>query len=58
MSTKESLKVSEFMRDVEVTSTVAEAVVKFEESKEFTAFFKNDYHNNYDVEVVEIFYNI
>ena len=58
MSTKESLKDAEFMRDVEVTSTVAEALVKFEESKEFTALFKNDYHNNYDVEVVEIFYNI
>ena len=42
MSAKESLKKAEFMRDVEVTSAVAEAVVKFKESKVFTALFKKD----------------
>ena len=46
------------MRDVEVASAVAEAVVKFKESEEFTTLFKKDYHNGYDVRVVEIFYNI
>ena len=48
MSSKESLKKVEFMR----------IVVKFKESDTFTALLKKDYHNNYDVGVVEIFYNI
>ena len=34
------------------------AVVKFKEFEEFTALLKKDYHNGYDVRVVEIFYNI
>ena len=46
------------MRDVEVASVVAEAVVNFKESEEFTALLKKDYHNDYDVGAVEIFYNI
>ena len=46
------------MRDMEVASLVAQAVVKCKESKEFTAILNKDYHNGYDVEVVEIFYNI
>ena len=46
------------MRDVEVASAVAKAVVKFKESEEFTALLKKEYHNNHDVRVVEIFYNI
>ena len=46
------------MKDVEVASAIAEAVVKFKESKEFTALLKKDYHNGYDVRVMEIFYNI
>ena len=58
MLAKESLKEAKFMRDVEVASAIAEALVKFKESKEFTALLKNDYHNGYDVGEVEIFYNI
>ena len=46
------------MRHVEVASAVEEVVVKFKESEEFTALLKKDYHNGYDVRVVEIFYNI
>ena len=46
------------MRDVEVASTVVKVVVKFKKSEEFTALPKTDYHNGYDVEVMEIFYNI
>ena len=45
------------MRDVDVASVVAKAIVKFKESEEFNALLK-DYHNGYDVRVVEIFYNI
>ena len=55
---KESLKEAEFMKDLKVASAVAEAVVKFKESEEFTALLKKDYHNDYNVGVVEIFYNI
>ena len=58
MSAKESLKEAEFIRDTEVASAVAEAIVKFKESEEFSALLKKKYHNSYDVEVVEIFYNI
>ena len=58
MSIKESLKEAEFMRDAMVASAVAEVVVKFKESEEFNALFKKDYHNVYDVRMVEIFYNI
>ena len=58
MSAKESLKEAKFMRDIEVASAVTEAVVKFKESEEFIALLKKDYHNGYDVRVVEIFYNI
>ena len=58
LSTKELLKEAKFMKDVEVARTIAEAVVKFKESKEFTALLKKDYHNGYNVGVVEIFYNI
>ena len=43
MSARELLKEAEFMRDVEVASAVAEAIVKFKESEEFTALFKKDY---------------
>ena len=46
------------MRDVEVTGTVAEAIFKFKELEEFTILLKKDCHNGYDIEVVEIFYNI
>ena len=46
------------MRDVEVASVVAEAVVKFKESEEFITLLKKDYHNDYDVGVVKIFYNV
>ena len=46
------------MRDVKVVSAVTEAVVKFKESEEFTPLLQKDYHNDYDVGVVEIFYNI
>ena len=55
MSAKELLKKAEFMRDVEVASMVADAVVKFKESKEFTTLLKKDYHNGYNVEVMETF---
>ena len=55
---KELLKEAEFMRDVELASTVAKAIIKFKGSEEFTALLKKDYHNGYDVGVVEIFYNI
>ena len=58
LSANESLKEAEFMRDVKVASVVAETVVKFKESEEFTALLKKDYHNDYDIGVVEIFYNI
>ena len=58
LSAKESLKETEFMRDVEVASAIVEAIVKFKESKEFIALLKKEYHNGYDVGVVEIFYNI
>ena len=58
MSARELLKEAEFMRDMEVTSAVAEAVIKFKELEEFTALHKKDYHNDYDVRVMEIFYNI
>ena len=58
MSPNESIKEAEFIRDVEVASAVVVTVVKFKESKEFTALFKKDYHSGYDVGVVEIFYNI
>ena len=58
MSARELLNEAEFMRDVEVANAVAEVVVKFKESKEFTTLLKKDYHNGYDVRVVEIFYNI
>ena len=58
LSTKELLKEAEFMKDVEVARTVAEVVVKFKELKEFTTLLKKDYHNGYNVKVVEIFYNI
>ena len=44
------------MRDMEVASVVAEAIVKFKKSEEFTAPFKKDYHNGYDVRVIKIFY--
>ena len=54
----ELLKEAKLMRDVEVANAVAEVVVKFKESEEFTALLKKDYHNGYDVGVVEIFYNI
>ena len=37
---------------------VAETVIKFKESEEFTTLLRKDYHNGYDVEVMEIFYNI
>ena len=57
LSTRELLKETKFMRDVEMASTVAEVVVKFKESKEFTALLKKDYHNGYDVRVMEIFSN-
>ena len=40
------------MRDVEVASAVIEVVVKFKKLEEFTALLK-DYHNGYDVRVVE-----
>ena len=43
---------------MEVASTVVKAVVKFKEFEEFTALLKKDYHNGYDVGVMEIFYNI
>ena len=56
MSVKESFKEANFRRDV--SSTVAEAVVKFKELEEFTTLLKKDYHNGYDVGVVEIYYNI
>ena len=46
------------MRDIEVTSVVADVVVKFKESEEFTTLLKKDYHNGYNVGVVAIFYNI
>ena len=46
------------MSDVEVASAIVEAVVKFKGLKKFTALLKKDYHNGYDVRVVEIFYNI
>ena len=41
-----------------MASAVVKVVVKFKESKEFTALLRKDYRNGYDVEVVEIFYNI
>ena len=37
------------MRDVEVASTVVEAIDKFKELEEFTTLLKKDYHNSYDV---------
>ena len=58
MSAKESLKEAEFIRDAEVASAIAEVLVKFKESDEFSALLKKKYHNSYDVGVVEIFYNI
>ena len=58
LSARELLKEAECMRDVEVASVVAKAVVKFKESEGFTALLKKDYHNGYDVGVMEIFYNI
>ena len=58
LSAKESFKEAKFTRDVEVASAVAEAIVKFKVSKEFITLLKKDYHNGYDVGVVEIFYNI
>ena len=58
LSARELLKEVEFMRDVEVARAVAEAVVKFKESEEFTTLLKKDYHNDYNVKVMEIFYNI
>ena len=58
LSTRESLKDAEFMKDVEVASVVAEAIVKFKESEGFTVLLKKDYHNGYDVQVMKIFYNI
>ena len=49
LSARELLKEIELMRDVEVASVIAEAIVKFKESEEFTALLKKDYHNGYDV---------
>ena len=46
------------MRDVDVASVIAEAVVKFKDSEEFTALLKKDYHSGYYVGAVDIFYNI
>ena len=57
-SANESLKEAEFIRDVEMASEVAEAIVKFKELEEFTILLKKDYNNGYDVGVVEIFNNI
>ena len=42
------------MRGVKVASVVPKAVVKFKELEEFTALLKKDYHNDYDVNVMEI----
>ena len=58
LSVKELLKEAEFMRDVDVASAIAKAIAKFKESKEVTVLLKKNYHNGYDVGVVEIFYNI
>ena len=58
LSAKELLKETEFMKDVKVASVVVEVVVKFKDSEEFTTLLKKDYHNGYDVGVMEIFYNI
>ena len=49
LSARELLKEIELMRDVEVASAIAEAIVKFKESEEFTTLLKKDYHNGYDV---------
>ena len=46
------------MRDVKVAIMIVEVVVKFKESEEFTTRLKKEYHNGYDVRVVEICYNI
>ena len=46
------------MKDMEVVSAVAEALVKFKELEDFIALLEKDYHNGYDVRVMEIFYNI
>ena len=58
LSARELLKEAKFMRDIEVASMVAKVAIKFKESKELTALLKKDYHNGYDVGVMEIFYNI
>ena len=58
MPSKESLKKAEFIRDIEVASAIVKVVVKFKELEEFTTLIKKDYHYDYDVGVVEIFYNI
>ena len=55
MSARELLKEAEFMSNMEVASTVAEAIVKFKKLEEFTALLKKDYHNGYDAGVWKSF---
>ena len=58
IATKDFLKEAEFIRGLDITNAVDEALVKFKNSDEFTTLLKKDHEVGFDTGVEVIFYNI